>query len=421
MNLVETHIINSNNPLYNEIDKLCFLSKNLYNAGNYIVRQEFFTTTKLKESGLTENATWIRYNELTKLMINNPDYVALPRKVSQQTLMILDRNWKSFFRSVKDYALHKDKYNGQPKPPTYKHKQSGRFVLTYTEHSISKKDLKKGLIKLSGTNIIIPYINKEYDVQQVRVIPMSNKLYKIEIVYEKPVNNINLNKDNILGIDLGLENIMTITTNLEGFTPLMVKGGTLKSINQYYNKQLSKYKLELTNEVKTSKRINKLTAKRNLKIKHYLHKYSKYVVDLCKQNNIGTIVVGVNKEWKRGLNIGDVNNQNFVSIPFAQLRQMIKYKAELLGIQYIEQEESYTSKASFLDSDHIPVYNTKTSKEHVFSGKRIKRGLYKSKNNIIIHADVNGSYNIIRKAFPNAFAKGIEGVVVHPNEVRFVA
>ena len=108
MNLVETHIINSNNPLYNEIDKLCFLSKNLYNAGNYIVRQEFFTTSKLKESGLTENATWIRYNELTKLMINNPDYVALPRKVSQQTLMILDRNWKSFFTSIKDYVLNKD-------------------------------------------------------------------------------------------------------------------------------------------------------------------------------------------------------------------------------------------------------------------------------------------------------------------------
>lgn len=421
MNLVETHIINSNNPLYNEIDKLCFLSKNLYNAGNYIVRQEFFTTSKLKESGLTENATWIRYNELTKLMINNPDYVALPRKVSQQTLMILDRNWKSFFRSIKDYALNKDKYNGQPKPPTYKHKQSGRFILTYTEQSISKKDLKKGLIKLSGTNITIPYINKEYDVQQVRVIPMSNKLYKIEIVYEKPIKELNLEKSNILGVDLGLENIMTITTNLEGFTPIMVKGGTLKSINQYYNKRLSKYKSELPKEVKTSKKINKLTAKRNLKIKHYLHKYSKYVINLCKQNNIGTIVIGVNKEWKQGINIGDVNNQNFVSIPFAQLRQMIKYKAELLGITYIEQEESYTSKASFLDSDHIPVYNTKICKEHVFSGKRIKRGLYKSKENVIIHADVNGSYNIIRKAFPNAFAKGIEGVVVHPNEVAFVA
>lgn len=419
MNLVETHIINKNHLSYNEIDKLCFLSKNLYNAGNYIVRQEFIKTSKLKESGLTENATWIRYNELTKLMINNPDYIALPRKVSQQTLMILDRNWKSFFAAIKDYVLHKDKYTGQPKLPKYKHKQSGRFVLAYTEQSISKKDLKKGLIKLSGTNIIIPYINKEYDVQQVRVIPMSNKIYKIEIVYEKPIKDLNLNKDNVLGIDLGLENIMTITTNLEGFTPLMVKGGTLKSINQYYNKQLSKYKSSLPKDVKTSKKINVLTHKRNLKIKHYLHKYSKCIVDTCKNNNIGTIVIGVNKEWKQGINIGDKNNQNFVCIPFSQLRQMIKYKAELLGITYIEQEESYTSKSSFLDTDHIPVFNKKSNKDHIFSGKRIKRGLYKSKENIIIHADVNGSYNIIRKAFPDAFAKGIEGVVVHPIEVKF--
>ena len=418
MNLVEIHMIDKNHSLYNEIDRLCFLSKNLYNAGNYIVRQEFFESSKLKESGLTDNAIWIRYNDLTKLMINNPDYISLPRKVSQQTLMILDRNWKSFFKSIKDYSLNPDKYNGRPKPPSYKDKKKGRFILTYTDQSISKKELKNGLIHLSGTNIILPFINKQYDIQQVRIIPMSNMVYKIEIVYDRPIQDLNLNKDNVLGIDLGLENLLTITSNQKGFNPLIIKGGILKSINQYYNKQLAIYKSYLPKDVKTSNKINKLTSKRNKKIKHHMHEYSKYVIDLCKTNNIGVIIIGVNKGWKQDINIGSKNNQNFVSIPFSQLRQMIKYKAELCGITYIEQEESYTSKASFLDSDNIPVY--KKEKEYTFSGKRVKRGLYKSKKGLIINADVNGSYNIIRKAIPNAFADGIEGVVVHPNEVKFV-
>lgn len=411
-------MIDKNHSLYNEIDKLCFLSKNLYNAGNYIVRQEFFESSKLKESGLTDNAIWIRYNDLTKLMINNSDYVSLPRKVSQQTLMILDRNWKSFFKSIKDYSLNPDKYSGRPKPPSYKDKKKGRFILTYTDQSISKKELKNGLIHLSGTNIILPFINKQYDIQQVRIVPMSNMVYKIEIVYDRPIQDLKLNKDNILGIDLGLKNLITITSNQKGFNSLIIKGGVLKSINQYYNKQLAVYQSYLPKDIKTSNKINKLTSKRNKKIKHHMHEYSKYVIDLCKTNNIGVIIIGVNKGWKQDINIGSKNNQNFVSIPFSQLRQMIKYKAELCGITYIEQEESYTSKASFLDSDNIPVY--KKEKEYTFSGKRIKRGLYKSKKGLIINADVNGSYNIIRKAIPNVFTDGIEGVVVHPNEVKFV-
>jgi IS605 OrfB family transposase len=215
---------------------------------------------------------------------------------------------------------------------------------------------------------------------------------------------------------------MTLTSNKCGLKPQIINGRPLKSINQFYNKKLSEYKSKLPfknkEQLKTSKRIKRLTTKRNCKIEDYLHKASKLVVDFCIINQIGRIVIGKNKQWKTESNIGDKNNQNFVQIPFNKLISMIEYKARLKGIVLIVREESYTSKASFLDSDNIPVY--KKEKEYTFSGKRIKRGLYKSKKGLIINADVNGGYNIIRKAFPNAFGNGIEGVVVHPNEVKFV-
>ena len=418
MLLSESHIIKQsskqNGSIYKELDNLCFLSKNLYNAGNYIVRQEFINTSKEKEQGLKQNANWIRFNELTKLMNQNPDYIALPRKVSQQTLMNLDRSWTSFFNSIKQWKKDPSNYTGRPKLPKYKHKTKGRYILNYTSQSISKRELKNGYVKLSGTDIKIKYINNQYPLKEVRVIPR-NKSYKIEIIYEKNQQQLNLDKNRKIAIDFGVNNLMTITTNQKGLSPILINGRILKSINQYYNKQVAIYQSELPKDKYTSNKIARFTNKRNEKIKYFMHVYSKDVINYCIENNIGVIIAGVNKGWKDEVNIGKVNNQNFVQIPFDKLRSYLKYKAEMVGISYIEQEESYTSKASFLNLDKIPIYKTKKDKEYEFSGYRKSRGVYKIKGKkITINADVNGSYNIMRKESSDVFTDGVEGFVVIP-------
>jgi IS605 OrfB family transposase len=413
MKLVEKHKIKNSHKHFKEIDELSFLVKNLYNKANYIIRQEFISSSKDKSKGLVENANWIRYHQLNSMLINDENYVLLPRKVSQQVLMLLDKNWKSFFKTIKDWKKFPEKYKGQPSLPKYKHKTKGRGLIIYTSQAIYQRSLKKGFIKLSNTNIEIPFINKEHKVHQVRVVPKLNS-YNIEIIYEKNINDLKLNKNKILSVDLGVNNLMTITSNQKGVSPILIKGGLLKSINHYYNKKLSKFKSKLPKEVKTSKKIRKLNEKRNDKINHWMHVYSKMFVNYCIKNNFGKVVIGYNQNWKQEINIGKKNNQNFVQIPFGRLNKMIEYKCELVGIELIYQEESYTSKASFLDMDKIPIYNK--SKNNVeFSGYREHRGMYKIRNsNIRINSDVNGSYNILRKAIPNAFADGIQGFVVNP-------
>jgi putative transposase len=407
MHLVEQHIINYNNSLFKELDNLCFLSKNLYNKSNYIVRQEFIKTFKEKEEGKIEHVNWIRYYELQKQLQNNKDfdYYQLPTKVSQHVLKTLDKNWKSFFKSVKDFKTNSIKYKGKPKLPNYKHKTKGRNILIYTIQAISKKELKNNVIYLSGTNIKIK--TKQKNIKQVRIVPR-NKEYLIEIIYKKEVNDLKLNKNNIAGIDLGINNLCAITSNQNNIKPLLINGRPLKSINQYYNKKKSK--LQSFAGDKSSNRLINLTNKRNKKVNNYLHNTSRYVINYLIRNNIGNLVIGKNKLWKTDCNIGKKNNQNFVNIPHAKLINMIEYKCFLVGINVFLTEESYTSKCSFIDNEELKHHDK-------YQGRRKHRGLFFSKENIMINADCNGSGNMIRKAFPNAFADGIEGVVVHPVRV----
>jgi putative transposase len=212
-----------------------------------------------------------------------------------------------------------------------------------------------------------------------------------------------------------VNNFVTITSNT-GLKPVVINGRIIKAINQYYNKQLAHYKAILKKETGKdwSKRQDKLTTKRNNKIKDFIHKTSRFVINYCIENNIDTIVIGNNKNWKQEIELGKKNNQNFVQIPFSMLIKQLSYKAQDIGIEAIVKEESYTSKASFIDNDSIPEFEEECTKKHIFSGKRIQRGLYRSLNGILINADVNGSYNIIKKAFPKAFVDGIEGVGLHP-------
>ena len=399
MQLVEKHIIKKTNKYFKEIDKSAFASKNLYNAANYIIRQEFFAT-----------GHYLNYNNLDKKLQNTEQYKELPAKVSQQVLTNLDNNWKSFFASIVEYKINPQKFNGRPKLPKYKEKQKGRNLLTYTIQAISKKELKNGYIKPSKLNIFIK--TKQNKVDCVRIIP-KHTYYVIEVVYsiEPQVTSVDINL--IAGIDIGLDNLATVTSNKPGFIPIVVNGRPLKSINQFYNKM----KAELQSYVgdkKSSNRIYRLTDKRNRKIEHELHVASRFITNFLLEENIGHLIIGKNINWKQEINIGVKNNQNFVSIPHSHFINMLTYKAELVGIKVTLTEESYTSKASFLDNDEIPVYDKNSVNNYKFSGKRIKRGLYKSKNGKLINADCNGSYNVIKKVAPKAFSNGVEDVVVHP-------
>jgi putative transposase len=412
MQLTERHIIKSTEHRFAQIDELAFKSKNLYNAANYVIRQSFIY-----------GWGYVNYNEMNRLMKSHEAYKALPAKVSQQILMVLDKNWKSFFEAVKAYKADSSKFTGSPKLPKYKDKTKGRNLLVYTIQAISSKQLKKGIIKLSGTELSIKTQVNPNQICQVRLVPKCDS-YVIEVIYDactecsrsEPESTLG-NANSVASIDLGLDNLVALTSNQPGFIPLLINGRPLKSINQFYNKRSSRLQSQLKGNRKTSRRIQRLTRCRNQKVDNYLHHASRLIIDILTAKQIGTLVIGKNAQWKTEIDLGKPTNQNFVSIPHSRLIEMLEYKARLAGITVIVQEESYTSRANFVGLDPIPVYG-KTEKEPMFTGKRIKRGLYKTSVGQLINSDVNASYNILRKAIPNAFSNGIESCVVGPMRVN---
>lgn len=383
MKLVEQHIIKKNNSNYNELDNLCFLSKNLYNSTLYSIRQHYFNTKKYLN--VYENINNFTRNK-------QQDYVKLPAKVSQQIMLIADKNFKSFFK------LLKNKQNGSYKEkvniPKYINK-NGRFILLYDKQCISSKELKKGFVKLTKLNLKIK-TNKK-DICQVRIIPKNN-YFVFEIVYNIKEKDLIKDNNRYCSIDLGINNLATITSNI--IKPLIINGKPLKSINQYYNKKsaLLKSKLKINHNRYESNRTRSLNKLRNNKIKDYLHKASRYIVNYLAFNNISALIIGKNDGWKQKTNIGVVNNQNFVNIPFNMLINMLTYKCKLEGIKVIMTSEAYTSKCSFIDNEPI-------NKHETYKGKRVKRGLFRTSNNKLINADVNGSLNIMRKVVPNALIR----------------
>ena len=352
-------------------------------------------------------------------MDTNVTYRALPAKVSQQTLRTLDKNFKSHFQALKRYNKSKEGFTGQPSLPRYKHKTKGRSLTIFTAQAISVRNLKEGYVKLSGTEIRIKTDKK---AQQARIIPMQNGSYKIEIIYLKEEPKLIKNK-RYAGVDIGLNNLATVVTNCK-VRPFIINGKPLKSINQYYNKKLAKLKSELPllskdklsrtgNRIQksSSKKIAKLTHKRNCKISDYMHKQSRNMVNKLKQANISKVVIGKNKQWKTEINIGSKNNQKFVSIPQAKYIDMVVYKLRLEGIESILREESYTSKCSFLDNEDIEKHDN-------YCGKRVSRGMFKTASGKRWNADCNGAANILKKEIPNAFSNGIEVIVVSPIRIK---
>ena len=390
MQLVEKHIIKKNNKYYTILNDLCFKSKNLYNATLYAVRQHFF-----------ENNKFLNYYSLQPQFQNNNqfDYRQLPTNVSQQVMKLVNQNFKSFFSALKSYQKNPGKFNAAHQIPKYLHKTKGRFVTTFTQRVISRLIDKTGYLTLTGLKGFKIKTNLKYNqIQQVRIVPRNN-YYVVEIVYKFNELELKSNNDRYCGIDLGVNNLAAVSSNVT--KPFIINGKPIKSINHYYNKLKAKYQSLLPKNQFYSNRLYKLELKRKNLIDNYLHKASRLLVNHLVSNQINTLIIGHNKGQKQDINNGKVNNQNFVQIPFNRFIEMLQYKCKFEGINVVITEESYTSKSSFIDNDILPVYKKNCNKEYKFSGKRVKRGLYKTLDGSVINADINGSLNIIRKVIPN--------------------
>lgn len=403
---VEKHIIKQNNLYYPMLCEFAHKSKNLYNHANYLVRNEF-----------TKNNKWLRYNDLDKILktdLEFDDYRQMPTAQSaQQILKLLEKDWKSFFAAIKDWSKNKDKYLGRPKLPKYKSK-NGKHILVLTNQNVKLRGDVLVFPKTFNGFILSPqFVNKDNFVsfQQVRFIPNYNS-FTVELVYNIKVPDAALpDNGRYMSVDIGLDNLATVVNNV-GLKPIVINGKGLKSINKYYNKQVSHYRevAKRMNNKDYTNRMDSLTRKRNQKIDDYIHKASKYVINYALKNSFNTIVIGNNKQWKQKSSMSKKVNQSFVGIPHMKFIQMIQYKAQNVGLNVILTEESYTSGTSFLD-------NEEPTKANYNKSRRVYRGLFVSNNGIKINADVNGAYQIMRKVFPKEKSDGVEGVALHPIRV----
>ena len=409
----ERILVSPSDDNYPAVRKACRLAKCVYNVANYRIRQAF-----IKEGVVVSHS---RVDKELK-QSSNENYTAMPSAASaQRVIQVLGKDWKSFFASIKDWKKSPAKYKGRPKLPKYADHQK-TFVVSRNGFKIVD-----GYVYLTGADELglNPFkiiccdnqpFNEKADlsvVQDIRFVPYG-KCYFIEVVYRRKGENqaVALNKENIIGIDLGIDNLATIASNQQGICPVLINGKVIKSINNKYNKDKAKLQ-----SLRKGKHILAKSIKRYNWINDHLHKVSRYIIKLCLKTDTGVIVIGKNKDWKQSIGIGKVNNQKFVSIPHAELINKIQYKAEEYGIEVIVREESYTSKASALDFDLIPTYGTDEDK--TFSGRRVKRGLYRASTGQLLNADVNGALNVIRKEFGDASLRGLfdSGCVFQPMRV----
>jgi IS605 OrfB family transposase len=382
---------------YQILRELCQYSNNLYNVALYNIRQYFFNQNKF----LTYESN---YHECK----DNENYGLLQAGVAQQTLKVVDRSFKSFFNLLKKCRQGEYRYN-DVKIPHYR-KKGGLFNLVLSTNAISIKDgyfkipMSREYRKLKDfhSDIKIPFPSRLVGkvIKEVRILPVNDgKYFKVQYVYVVKQELQTLDTGKVMAIDIGVENLATCVSNVR--TPFIMDGRRIKSINQYWNKQAAYYKSVAMKQQKTSKvttrRLQGLAAKRNNQVDDYIKKTTRYIINQCLEYQIGTLIVGYNKDFKRSVNLGTQNNQNFVQLPTGKLRQQLEFLCWKYGINYLEVEESYTSKSSFLDNDELPEYKAEQPYTMPFSGRRIKRGLYQTKDGRLINADVNGAYNILRK------------------------
>ncbi len=400
-------------PKCKHLDLLCSISKKLYNQANWYIRQDFFHL-----------GNWLRYEDLDFILKGTYHYTLLKAQTSQQLLKVLDKNWKGFFNAIKERKKERKKFNGRPRPPKYK-KDSNNLLIFTNQNS----KLKNNIITLTMSKqfkerypefkepieiTIPPYKKKSFEAyQQIRILPRK-QFYEIEIVYKKEVKKAELNQESYLSIDFGLNNLITTVEN-QNITPIIISGKILKSINRQWNKRKARlYSIKDKQHLKWTEQLNIITIKRNTVIKDFLHKTAQLMVGYCLKNKIGNICLGELKEIKQHIRMGKRNNQNFVNLPIQILKQMITYKAQLVGIKVHEVDESYTSKCSSLDLESI-------EKHKKYKGKRIKRGLFRG-SNYLLNADVNGALNILRKVVGDGFIHNLSdrGCWFQPVRIRDV-
>lgn len=395
MRLVERHIVKDN-----RFEDICFKSGLLYNYVLYNVRQGIFNEEYLKE-----------YEFSTKLCKENQfDFRNLPTAISQQVVTQVFSNIKGWIKAKKEFEKNPSKFRSKPKLPKYKKGKKQNMVVFTTSACRAKKDGCIHFIK----NIVQPIKTKIGDNKlcQVRIIPQAT-CYVVEVIYEKKEQDLNLNKDNVLSIDLGLNNLCSCVNNVDK-QPFIVSGRVMKSFNQWYNKRKAKL-MSFAGDKGTSKRLRQLNNYRNFWIEDYIHKISRYIVNYCVDNNIGSLVVGLNKGWKQEINLGKKTNQKFVEIPFSRLIDKISYKCKLVGISFYLSEESYTSKVDHLAFEGL-------EKHDVYLGKRKQRGLFQSSVNKLINADINGAIGIGRKVFGDSYVNRIidSGLAFNPIRVNIL-
>ena len=387
MDLTEKEIIYSTDERFDLIKELCHLSKNLYNASLYDVRRYYFET-KLYRTWQSQRPIFTKNH--------NPDYYALQSHLAGEVLMQVGRQFIGFFNN---------KSNKKKRIPRYKDK-NGYNIITFPKITISKQ------IEFDETKQIYTYTlcKKSYhlkiqstkpNVKMVKfVYDENNDLIKCFKIYENEHPKFKKDNSRYFSIDPGLNNIVSIYNNI-GIRPLLYNGRPIKSINQYYNKINAKLRSELPTNIKSSKKLKQLSFKRSNKIDYEMHKISNHIINEAVKNNISKIFIGNNIGWKNEINTGRRNNQNFVNIPHTKLFNQLLYKGLLKGIEIIFTEESYTSKANFFDKDELPVYGE--SDNHKFSGRRIKRGLYKDSKGNLWNADLNGAATIMRKCSDKSY------------------
>lgn len=377
---------------YRTIKELCHVAKNLTNEAIYNVRQYYFT-----------EGEFLKYEKNYTLLKTSSNYKALNSNMAQQILKEVDDSFKSFFGLLK--LAKQGKYAFKDcKLPHYLPKD-GYVTLVI------------GFVRLNGNKLVFPFSNSfkkthktieitippvllDKKVKEILIIPKANaRFFEIQYIYKTECIQRNLNTNNALALDLGINNLVTaVSSNGKSF---IIDGRRLKSINQWFNKEnarLQSIKDKQHFGKKPTNRQKTIARNRNNKVNDYMNKAACKVINYCIANGIGTLIVGYNETFQRNSNIGKQNNQNFVNIPYGQLRDKLEYLCELNNIIFVKQEESYTSKASFWDEDKIPVYNADNPKEYHFSGTRIHRGLYKTANGKTVNADINGALNIMRKS-----------------------
>ena len=380
-----------NKKEFKNLKYLSHIAKNLTNEAIYNIRQCYFNEKK-----------YLSYNENYKILKNSENYKLLNSNIAQQILKEVDGSFKAFFGLLK--LAKKGKYNFKDiKLPNYLAKDGFTTLVI-------------GFVRLKDNMLIVPYSNlfkkthqevkiklppvlKGKKIKEIRIIPKQHSRYfEIQYVYEVKEVQRKLNENNALGIDLGIDNLCTCVTN--NGASFIIDGRKLKSINQYYNKINAKLQsIKDKQKIKrTTLRQKRITRKRNNRINDYLSKAVRTILNYCLNNDIGKLVLGYNENFQRNSNIGTKNNQNFVNIPYGKLRDKLIYLCKLYGIEFRLHEESYTSKASFFDGDEIPIYDKENLQEYVFSGKRIKRGLYQTSKGYQLNADCNGALNILRKS-----------------------